>query len=276
MVCKKLDSDGYKTPIILYRLISQLVNQNYGDVQFNVQGSKIYGIKVLICSQNEALNKIICDPLASSVIEISSDVSASSFNSLLNYYGYGTVKIDDENVVDMIVICVSYSETSLLSICVKYLHDHFNLKLVQKLFSNLKILNSRNLYLTKQLILSSIPVYGSYLLASDIIYQFEPQILEQILKTDNLITENEEFLLNRILSYYNGNGNNNKEIQDYLPKLLIQIKWNEIPKEKINPNLINGLNNIITSSSSSQQNNYRIYFSIKIIIIIVNRITYYI
>lgn len=240
--------------------MNHLVNQNYGDVMFNVQGERMRGIRMLICSQNEALNQIISDPLATSVIDISPDVSPSSFSLLLTYYGYGAIKIDDDNVVDMIVICVSYGETSLLNVCIKYLHDHFNYKLAFDLFSNLKILNSRNLEETKKLIQSYIPIVGSYIIDSDIFYQLDPQIIEDILRTNNLITESEEFLVEKISSYFKENCliTNNTEVQDCLKKLLFQIKWSEIPREKINQNLLQyyNINNLTP----------RIYFSINIYI----------
>lgn len=99
--------------------MNQLVELGYSDVTFLINNQSISAIKSFILPKNEVIRKLIENSNNNSQILIDPRISVSAFRSLLNYYGYGNVVLDTYNIMDLLLISITFKEKTFEILCEK-------------------------------------------------------------------------------------------------------------------------------------------------------------
>lgn len=221
-----------------------MTNKCLGDINIEVNGEIIPCIKSFLCYKNPIFNKLISDPLCPSPLPLSDAVTKHSFMLLLRYYGYGTIDINNENVVEVLRICILYNENYLLRICKEYIEKHFNEDLIAELLSTTEYLNNDYMNSTNDLLQNYLQYNGYDIFCKSELYNLPISLVKYILSTPGLIIPDENQLLSQILSYYTAiteELNNNKQIpleikrefeEDY-EDLMSKLDWNKIKVNKL-------------------------------------------
>lgn len=78
-----------------------MINEGYNNIVFLIEGEEVCSISSILCVSNERLNNIIKDKKADNQILLPEHITKKAFSLLCNYYGYGTIDIDEENVCEI-------------------------------------------------------------------------------------------------------------------------------------------------------------------------------
>lgn len=99
--------------------MNQLVKHGYSDVSFLLNNETISAIKSFIIPKNDVIRRLIENSNNNSQILIDPRISVSAFRNLLNYYGYGKVRLNTNNIIDLLLTCIIFKERTLELLCEK-------------------------------------------------------------------------------------------------------------------------------------------------------------
>lgn len=61
------------------------------------------------------------------IISLPTNITRTGMDSLLIYFGYGKLNINDENVCDIMVASIEFEISELLELCQKYKYNYFKI-----------------------------------------------------------------------------------------------------------------------------------------------------
>lgn len=170
-------------------------------------GDKVDVIKSMMCYCNGTFKKLILDTQFENPLKLASGASKESLCLLIQYYGGGVIDINEDNVGDLMVLCLYYNEVVLLSNLTKYCLNHLNLKIVKCLLNNINVFK---IEMNKELLIKNeefIKENCIYLLDRKEILSICIDGLKEILSIDNLKLNNENQILDGLIEYYKENQN---------------------------------------------------------------------
>lgn len=127
-----------------FSIILQLINENKGDLEVIFNNDSIKTISNILSLYNDVFKKLINEN-NNNIIKLDSDITKNSFIELERYYGNGIVKINKNNVIEIINICLYCDEKDLLNKCINYISKHINMVIIINLLNNNRIFKSLSL-----------------------------------------------------------------------------------------------------------------------------------
>lgn len=195
------------------RLGRKWANSGYGDLKVRVGREEITCVKAVFTEENEIFKKLIEDEKFEGTLELCEGCTIDAFLELEKYYSGGCMNLDNCNVCKILSMCIYYNEKRIVSICEEYIKNHLNEDIIIELCDSLHLFKTKELadlsklydfYLVENgyKILS----HGIYIYIISIIdeslMKLKIEGLEFILQSPKLVIENETWLLNQLLKWY--------------------------------------------------------------------------
>lgn len=114
-----ISNEGYLLFIII-SLIYNILKNGLGDLKVIIKGKEYISSKVILCANNLFFLNTVNDEKFNGVIELDNSCNEIGFKNMEKYYSGGIIDINEDNVIDILTICICYDEEKLIKECVKY------------------------------------------------------------------------------------------------------------------------------------------------------------
>lgn len=209
-------------------------DNDFFDVIFDVIGEQIRGVWLLLMY----LNKIFREDYMNNprkVYEVDKRVSRFGFKTLLKFYGFDSVLINNDNIYEIITSSIVFEENRLLEHCKNYICKYNNQEMCLKLIKNIHLFKGSTLY--KSFLDKLIPVlrlYGNYYFEPNVLKTSSIDAVEYLLKMPDLVVSSESFVYESIAKYFVHHYTNiledNKYFHSKFASFSSLIQWPNIDK----------------------------------------------
>lgn len=226
------------------------MESGYGDINININETVIQSVKSILSMRNPIFKQLIKDSQNEKVISLNLSITTEVFIEIEKYYGGGTIIVDEHNIMDILKFCYFYEESNLFMKCKYFIVNHMTNELM------IEVLKFVSLIQTKEFgdIKNDIDLFcqlHSFIYFNDNSYlNFELESLEYILSLQHIIIKSENYLLDKIVDYYN-----NKSGSETANQILFQyINIQALDMNKLKPKIMK----LLISSIPNDENNQTI------------------
>lgn len=229
-----------------------MLNEGYNDIVLLIEGEEVSSVSSLLCISNDRLKSIIEDDKVEKQILLPYQVTKNAFSLLCNYYGYGLIEINEENVSEVLMCCICLNEMKLLSICEKYVLNHENERIIMGILNLMENIPENYLCTMKLRMNDYISLNcTSFLNNNEILKNLRFENLEYILKIDNLLIPDEKYLLDKILNHYNESIKIIEDKDKKYNEIMKNLNWKKINIYEIDDKYLDLIDlNLIKKSKS--------------------------
>lgn len=83
-------------------------------------------MRCILMNGNETFRKLLEDDQFSGELALCEGSSIDGFIEIEKYYNGGSMELNDENVIKVLLRSIYYSDKEILGICIKYIKNHLN------------------------------------------------------------------------------------------------------------------------------------------------------
>lgn len=147
------------------------------------------------------------------------------------YCGYDVI-INENNMIDILFICVCYNEENLLKKCVDYILSKKNDVTFNKILMKRKILSNQNLNEIKNIIDNYIKrneyklIKMIVFIILDLINTLTINEIQDIIQNNEVFIDDESAIINNLLIYYNYH--NKEDIKESINEILKKFDYSKI------------------------------------------------
>lgn len=153
-------------------MIRILSKNGYSDLEVIVCGERICTMKCFFCYYNNTFNKIINDYKFNGCIELFEKCSKEGFYYLESYYSGEIINLNENNVIDIIIICICYNEEGLLNDCIKFINNNMNEKILKEIIMNKEFFYDKNMNYINEKCKNYVSINGFMILMNESILYY--------------------------------------------------------------------------------------------------------
>lgn len=226
------------------------MESGYGDIDININQTVIRSVKSILSMRNPIFKQLIKDSQNEKVISLNLSITTELFLEIEKYYGGGTIIVDEHNIMDILKFCYFYEEYNLFMKCKYFIVNHMTNELMMEVLKFVSLIQTKEFGDIK----NDIDVFyklHSYIYFDDNNYlNFELESLEYILALQHIIIKSENYLLDKIIDYYNNKSGSESENQILFQYINMQaLDMNRLKQKTMK---------LLVSSMPSDENNQTI------------------
>lgn len=205
--------------------------------------------------RNPIFKQLILDNKDEEVISLNLSITTDVFIEIEKYYGGGTVVVNDRNIMVFLKFCYFYEEYNLFKKCKHFIVNHMNYELMVEVLKFISLIQAKEFGDIKNEIDKYYQLHCYIYFNNNIYLNFDVESLEYILSLQHIIIKSENYLLDKVVEYYDKKEENKSENLTLFQYINLQaLDMNQL-KPKIMKLLISSLPNEEESNKENDKIN---------------------
>lgn len=121
-------------------IITDDIHKWFADTILLIGNEEIPVNRTLLCLFNEELKNIILNSQDSMRISLPEIITKKAFLLMIRYYGFSTIKIDEDNVSELLLCAICLKEEKIITCCKHFILSHLSDKLIEELLNILQLI----------------------------------------------------------------------------------------------------------------------------------------